>query len=225
MENLIYFKDSKDTPLVVRAAIDALLQLKKENGKPMYTQQKIATMRGVSVDVVRHVKKNGVETKRRKVPENHRKTSKRTDRLIVSLTLKNRQKSAAFLLRILKSYYNVNICKNTLRSRLKEAGIRYCRKTKKFLLNAKMMAKRLKWARMMKTSMAEEDWDNVAWSDESMIKWNLYYNTHVYRKKCEKYHPECVDNAVKHPKQIMIWGVINSRGIGKFKKRFKMTRK
>lgn len=72
--------------------------------------------------------------------------------------------------------------------------------------------------------MTEEDWDNVAWSDESMIKWNLYYNTHVYRKKSEKYHPECVDNAVKHPQQIMIWGVINSRGVGELIY-LKMTRR
>lgn len=161
---------------------------------------------------MRHVKKFGVEVCRKKTKK--RKTSKRTDRLIVKVVVKNRSKSADNILRYLNSYYNVQISKRTLRRRLREAGINYCRKTKKFLLNDKMMAKRLKWARKMRLSMSDEDWDNTAWSDESMIKWNLYYNSHVYRKKSEKYHRDCVDNAVKHPLQIMIWGVINSRGVG-----------
>lgn len=180
----------------------------------MFSFREIAKIKGVTKNVVEHVKKNGAETKRKKLPEKYRKTSKRTDRIIVSVTLKNRNKSSATILGILKFCYNIKICNRTLRTRLKENGVFRCRKTKKFLLNPKMIAKRLKWAKKMRLSMTDWDWDNTAWSDESMIKWNLYYDEHVYRKRSEKFHPDCVDNAVKHPIQIMIWGVINSRGVG-----------
>lgn len=91
-----------------------------------------------------------------------RKTSSRDDRNIIKIVLENRNETLAQILQILSSR-GINIGRTTLKQRLQESGISCCRKSKKFMLNSKMMKKRLAWAK-----------SHQAWSLEKWRKVRIF---------------------------------------------------
>lgn len=145
---------------------------------------------------------------------NKKKTSHRADRLIRKLTIRHRSSTADEILGLLSRFYNVNISKSTFKRRLREFGIKSHKRTNKFMLNEKMIKKRRLWARQMKRTMTQRMWNNVAWSDESIVQWNMFYGERVYRTNDEKLHPDVVNKRVKHPIQVMVWGVVSTKGVG-----------
>jgi hypothetical protein len=59
---------------------------------------------------------------------------------------------------------------------LKEKGMKCYKKTPKFILTPKAVIKRKRWAKLMLGILSEIDFANVAWSDESLIKWDPYFD-------------------------------------------------
>jgi hypothetical protein len=47
-----------------------------------------------------------------------------------------------------------------------------------------------------------------------MIKWNLSECGFVYRRPGEELKQGCVSQRTKHPLQLMIWAVVNEKGLG-----------
>lgn len=110
-----------------------------------YTQAKIANLCNVSQTVVSFIK-NGHKKNARENCGRKLKTTKRQDRTIINTVLKLRSQTIFFILHYLRMAYQIIISRNTLRRRLKAAKIKSCKKSKKFLLNPKMMLKRRKFA-------------------------------------------------------------------------------
>ena len=71
-------------------------------------------------------------------------------------------------LKELKSFANIPVCGQTIRRRLREAGIRKWRALKRPLLTKEYAKKRLNWAREHQRWI--EQWGKVIWSDESAIQ-------------------------------------------------------
>lgn len=230
-------KNARDRSGVEKTLAIGYLLLKNEKGRPLYTIREIAEMVGVPKSTIHlwkcAAREEGlldenirVRTKIQKISEiastNRRQgrcgpkriTSIRADRIIYKTIFRNRDKTQDELLMLINKFYNIKICKNTLVRRMREMGIKSYKKTKKFMLTKPMVRKRMAWAREMKRKMTQRMWNNVAWSDESMVQWNLSYAERCYRTKDESLAQGCVDNRVKHPMQVMVWGIINARGVG-----------
>lgn len=47
-----------------------------------------------------------------------------------------------------------------------------------------------------------------------MIRLTLSSDGKVFRRRGEALHDDCVQKMIKHPKQLMIWGIISSKGMG-----------
>jgi transposase len=62
--------------------------------------------------------------------------------------------------------------------------------------------------------LTKNNYAQVAWSDESMIRLQISNEGKIYRRAGDKYSSDCVVKNLKHPTQIMIWGMISSRGVG-----------
>lgn len=76
----------------------------------------------------------------------------------------------------------LNVCEQTIRRRLKTAGIRKWKAVKRALLTQKHATNRLKWAKAHR-HWTVEDWRKVAWSDECAVqKDSDPRQLHVFRR-------------------------------------------
>ena len=103
----------------------------------------------------------------------------------------------------------LNVCEQTIRRRLKEAGIRKWKAVKRALLTQKRATNHLKWSKAHR-HWTVEDWGKVAWSDECAVqKDSDPRQLYVFRRqnKEEKYtikniQPKSRDGDISQ----MIWG-------------------
>lgn len=104
------------------------------------------------------------------------------------------------------------VCKNTARRALKEAGISKRRAVKKPLLNKEQIKKRLEWC-LERKDWSDRQWDRVLWSDEAMIRIGQDANVQwVFRKPSEKYDPSCLQISFKNDRQgVMVWGLFSTK--------------
>jgi len=145
-----------------------------------------------------------------------RESTKRQDRMLKRLVLKNRRSSSKNLA---TQWYNAagpSKSPKTVRRRLNEQGLRGRIAIKKPFISKINQQKRLKFA-LEFLHFTKTDWQMVLWSDES--KFNLVGNdsrrTFVWRSKNEAYKPECLQGTVKHGGgSIMVWGCMSSFGRG-----------
>lgn len=178
------------------------------------SQSEIARQFNVSRGAVRNVAKNGIESERKNCGR-PRKTSERDERMMTKILKRHRSMNANAIL-FLWNQHGIHLSRSSFTRRMRERGVRNYKKTPKFKLTAKSISKRYCWARKLLT-MPAYMWNKIAWSDESNIDYNEFYNGHCYRTKEEKFDPDCVDKRVKHPLKIMVWGVISSQGVGELK--------
>jgi hypothetical protein len=47
-----------------------------------------------------------------------------------------------------------------------------------------------------------------------MIRLTLSSDGKAFRRKGETLHEDCIQKTIKHPTQVMIWGIISSKGVG-----------
>lgn len=139
-----------------------------------------------------------------------RKTSIRQDNMIKRLALTTRSISRQQIIQNLQ----LPISKTTMSRRLKEKGLRGRVAAKKPFISRENIKKRLKWARDHK-NWTQDQWKKVLWSDEAPFV--LYWSGKkvVWRRKNERYLPECTTGTIKNQtKKLMLWGCFAANGIG-----------
>lgn len=140
-----------------------------------------------------------------------RKTSQRTDNLIVQLAKKNPEIVPRQIIKDL----NLQISTRSVRRRLLKASLRGCRPAHKPMISMKNKAKRLKFAKEH-LNWPISKWKTVLFSDES--KFNLIGSdgmSYVRRPVNKRYDPRYCKKTVKHGEgNIMVWGCFSANGVG-----------
>ena len=184
------------------------------------SQRFITKKTGTSRKGVQGVLKRWIETGDAKCQPRSgrkRKSTKRSDRTLVRISLGNRRLNSKELARELKESSGVELSAPTVRRRLLENGLRGCKARKKPLLTEKQRKRRLDWARSH-VKWPIEKWRKVLFSDESTFTVNNHAgNNFVRRKPEEEYWPYCISPTIKHPQSIMVWGCMAANGIGRLK--------
>jgi len=142
-----------------------------------------------------------------------RKTSKTADRRIVRAAMANTRVPLAELRKDIVS----NVSQQTIRRRLREAGVRKWKALKRPMLTKEHARKRLTWAKAHR-HWTRVQWEKICWSDESSIKqdsdprrkWIWRHQTDQ-----EKYAPQNVDPKAKHGGvSQMMWGCFIGNKLG-----------
>lgn len=142
-----------------------------------------------------------------------RKSSKRQDRLLKLIQLRDRGTTSAELAQEWQQA-GVSASACTVRRRLLEDGLVSRRAAKKPLLSRKNIRDRLIFCKRYRDWTAE-DWGRVIFSDESPFRLFGPSGKHlVRRRQGERYHQSCVMPTVKHPQTIHVWGLLLSQGSG-----------
>jgi transposase len=201
---------SKQMTVAIKSQIVTLYEGKK-------SLREISRRIGYSEGAVRKfLKKFSVDSdlQRKSGSGRPRVTSSREDRILKTLILKDRLKTAAELCNDLQSISGSSISSRTIQRRLVEQGFKSCKPAKKPLLTAAMKKKRLDWAKEHK-DWTVNDWRRVIFSDES--KFNMIGSDGkqtIRRRRGERFRPDCVIRTVKHSPYIMIWGCMSAFGLG-----------
>lgn len=146
---------------------------------------------------------------RKKGSGRRRKTTLRQDREIVRTVIKNRRITSSAI----KNNLKLDVTTKTIRNRLKNANIKSRIAVKKPYVTADNVKKRLQWAKDHK-DWTSEQWKSVLFSDESKITLRWNGQRIVWRRKNEKFLPECMNGVVKHDKSVMVWGCLCANGVG-----------
>ena len=111
----------------------------------------------------------------------------------------------------------IYVSQQTIRRRLREAGIRKWRAVKRALLTKRHAAERLKWARTHK-GWTREDWVKVLWSDECIIQKDSDSGVvWVFRRqnKAEKYAAKNIRGKIRNSGVYqMVWGCFVGNKLG-----------
>jgi transposase len=142
-----------------------------------------------------------------------RKTSLSDDRYLVRSAQSNTRQPLAQL----RVETNIDISEQTIRRRLKEAGIRKWRAVNRPLLSQKHAKQRLKWTQEHR-SWSLEQWRKVIWSDETMTRnQNNSSQLRVFRRQTEreKYDPKNIQPKSSYGgASQMVWGCFIDNKLG-----------
>ena len=142
-----------------------------------------------------------------------RKTSKSDDRYLVHAAEGDTDQT----LKELRNVTNTDISIQTIRRRLREAGIQKWRAKKRALLTKKQAAQRYKWAKEHR-HFARDDFALFMFSDESLIrKDNDSHTKLIFRRqnKHEKYAPQNIQGKKKGAGlSQMVWGCFIGNKLG-----------
>ena len=143
-----------------------------------------------------------------------RATTVRQDRKLIRKSLQNRRLTARQLGVDLAADGTL-VCTQTVRNRLREAGLRGCVAAKKPLLSKANKKARLEFARAH-SAWSAEDWQRVLWSDESSFElFNTHRRVYVRRREGERFKEECLVPTVKFGGgKIMVWGCFGGGRLG-----------
>ena len=172
-----------------------------------------------SVSLILKKKKECGSVDDRKITGRPRATTRRQDRTIVRKSKSNRFKTAPQIRSEMRSQYSVGASVSTIQRRLREAGLYGCKARKKPRLTPAHKKARLAFACQHK-DWTPEQWSRVVFSDESrFLLFRSDGRAYVRRAAGEEFRDECLQFTVKHGGGgIMVWGCINSRGVGHLKK-------
>ena len=175
-----------------------------------FTYRTIGARLGVSPSVICRLKQRLQTTgrvKERPRPGRPRLTDVRTDRFIVRQALTKRTNTANRIRNLVRVTANLNVSENTVRRRLRAAGLSSRVPARRPRLTPAHKAARQAWsARHLRWTRRQ--WDQVLFSDES--KFNLLTpdrRIHVWRRRGERFHQDCVQQVVPHGGgSVMVWG-------------------
>lgn len=181
------------------------------------TIRDIATAVGVGKSsvsrIVRTFQDSGSLSPRRKGKcGRKRKTTPRTDKILIRNSKQHPKKTSTDLRRDLLDY-GVDVSTSTVRKRLLDVGRKARKPRKKQLLTQKMMKKRFVWAKKYK-SWTVEDWKKVVFSDETHLLVQGYQSSFVRRSEDEPLRIDHIQQTVKHPSKQMFWGFFTTNGTG-----------
>lgn len=148
-----------------------------------------------------------------------RKTTTRTDRIIVREVVANRLITAPeireFLPTLIGGKHSApSICDTTIRRRIKESGkFKSYWAAKKPFISVINKKKRVQWG-LAHRHWTKEQWRKVMWTDESPFVLRFNRKRRVWRLHNERYAPKRTVGTVKHDKKIMVWGCFVAHGVG-----------
>jgi aryl carrier-like protein len=115
----------------------------------------------------------------------------------------------------LENVLGVKVCSNTIRSNLKQLGLKAKPKLKKPLLTARHQHLRLEFAKRYK-EWTIEDWKRIIWSDETKInRMGSDGKVWCWKKPGSQLESRHVNQTVKFGDgSLMVWVAITSKGVG-----------
>lgn len=142
-----------------------------------------------------------------------RVTTKRQDRILERISLKNRRFSAAQVRN--EAFLQSKLSVRSVRRRLCQMGLFGRSAAKKPLVSRKNRLLRIQFAKAyLKWTVA--DWQRVIFTDES--KFNRIQSdgrTYVRRRKGEMYSPNCLQHKIQGGGgSVMVWGCLSKFGTG-----------
>ena len=148
-----------------------------------------------------------------------RKTSKRDDDKILTISSANRFETAPNIRAKINERLPSPISVSTVQRRLREKGMFGRIAVKKPLLRPPNIKKRLEFAIRHK-DWTLDDWKRVLWSDESKFEiFGSHRRQHVRRKVKERYNSKCIAPTVKHGGgSVIVWGCFSYDGVGELVK-------
>lgn len=147
-----------------------------------------------------------------------RATSVREDRNLVRASLQNRKLTAVELRQQLAAA-GTDVTVQTVRSRLREAGLNSRVAAKKPLVTAANKRARLQFAKDH-CNWSADDWKRVLWSDEASFElFDSRRHVLVRRRIGERYDAQCVVPTVKFGGgKLMVWGCFSGGGLGELRR-------
>lgn len=146
------------------------------------------------------------------------KLSKRSQRIIRRLSLKNRSMSLTNIARTCNRHSIQHVSRCTVHRILNKYGLRSHPAVCKPLVNDKQRKMRMQWARS-KQHWDVDKWAHVVFSDESMFR----THNHSRSQRIRRFHheglsPICTKKVVLHGVQIHVWGCFSRFGVGILKR-------
>jgi hypothetical protein len=140
-----------------------------------------------------------------------KKTTDREDRMICREVQNNRFVSTQD---ILNNHKELTISVYTVRRRIRAGlGMTSRWSAMKPFISETNRLRRLEFCEMYKDKDVNF-WRSVIWSDESPYCLIYKAKERVWRRKGERYLPECMCATVKHDKKVNVWGCFNAYGVG-----------
>lgn len=186
----------------------------RQNGMSL---MKLASMFNVTKSTISMLIKRFHQTgdiSRRHVPGRPRKTTRQVDRSIVMMSRNNPRSTAVDIRAELHQHSVSEVSVETVRRRLRDAGLNGRRPVRKPLISAKNRKARLEFAHRH-LNWTVQQWKSVLWSDES--KFSLFGSdgmAYVRRPKCSRYLQKYQLPTVKHGGgSVMVWGAFSAKGV------------
>jgi transposase len=140
-----------------------------------------------------------------------RVSSTRDDRRLIRMSLTHRKRTASELQRD----WHVSACLSTVKSRLRNAGLRGHVAARKPFMQNRHRKLRLQWSKDRKNWTVAQ-WRSIRFVDE--CSFTLIPNSqrvYVHRRPGEKYRNDCITPSLKwRSPTLMVWGAIGVDGVG-----------
>uniref|UniRef100_A0A673YR65 Tc1-like transposase DDE domain-containing protein n=1 Tax=Salmo trutta TaxID=8032 RepID=A0A673YR65_SALTR len=169
-----------------------------------------------NVRAVRRLRQRYGETGRtadRPRSDRPRVTTPAQDRYIRTSHLRDRYRMATTTARVTPGTHNPSISAQTVRNRLREAGLRACRPVVRQVLTRHHWQQRRLWAQTHRR-WTRQDWQKVLFPDESRFCLTRGDGRiHVYRRRNEHYTEGCPLERVRFGGggSVMVWGGVSQQ--------------
>ena len=137
-------------------------------------------------------------------------------RRVVKIVEKDRKMSSNEISREVDRNFNMKISPSTIRRRLVKEGLNSRKIINKPKLTNKQIKARLEWAKLHE-KYTIDDWSKVLFSDESKFKLFEGDKQGRIRRRSNENPLIVVNEKVKFPTTILVWGCFSSNGTGYFK--------
>ena len=138
-------------------------------------------------------------------------TSKQTDRQIARKSLADRFRTGVDIQKEISD--TTQVSKRTVQRRLNEANICGRSPAKKTLLDKPHRTTRWAWAKSVRGWTFEQNWAQIAFSDESKYDLVSHRVQYVHRRPGERYAPQCINAQQNRSRgNVLVWGAFSASG-------------
>lgn len=198
-----------------RETIGLIIGLKKAGHQTKEISEQIGVAKSTVRKWLARFRDGGCDSTptQKKRPGRPRKTSNRSSNVLKrTLEVNPRVTARKVKEQNPKVYGEVSV--RTVSRRVHELGYKSHKPVCKPMLTRKQQAKRITFAKKY-LNWSEDEWLNVLWSDEATFNVTCNRGARVYRRRgSDPLDPRYVENTVKHPDSLMVWGAFSGKGLG-----------